>query len=137
MHPGPLSGIDDARCEDKEVFDIFDRIEKGFYNPTRRRPNRPEKPRLPMSHNSTMASLYARKLEEYELKMAHYEEEVSSYHKEIAEKRNLFKKDAIEYCGLTGHRKADLAFNKAHEDEHDSGLAAVVQELEELSDLIL
>ena len=48
-----------------------------------------------------------------------------------------FSADAIEYCGLKGHPKADKAFAMAYEKWHSSGYYEVLQELESLAELLL
>lgn len=49
---------------------------------------------------------------------------------------NLFKADAIEAAGLTGHPKAEHAFDIAWAHEHGSGLADVFGLLDEMADLL-
>lgn len=56
-----------------------------------------------------------------------------------ADQRRLveeLKADAIEYCGLKGHPKAEKAWDFAWEERHHSGFREVVEFLEELADLI-
>lgn len=48
-----------------------------------------------------------------------------------------FAEDAIEYCGLKGHPKADKAFAMAYDRGHSSGYYEVLQELESLAELLL
>ncbi len=48
-----------------------------------------------------------------------------------------FSEDAIEYCGLKGHPKADKAFAMAYERGHSYGYSEVLQELKELAELLL
>ena len=50
---------------------------------------------------------------------------------------NLFKIDALEYVGLSGHPKANNAFELAWSRGHSSGLSSVLNELEELVDLLV
>jgi len=47
-----------------------------------------------------------------------------------------FAEDAIDYCGLKGHPKADKAFAMAYRG-HSSGYYEVLQELESLAELLL
>lgn len=47
-----------------------------------------------------------------------------------------FKQDAIEYCNIKGNPKADRAFAMAWDDRHSEGYAAVVDMLENLSDIM-
>lgn len=138
MHSGPLSGIDDSRMEDDDTnFDIFARIEDGWYNSKKPYPKKVLKPRLPLKHTAQEAANYAQQLKWYEKKDKKYREEVLLYQEDLNEKHLRFKKDAIAYCGLKGHQKAEAAINMAFERDHDCGLAAVVNELNELADLIL
>lgn len=49
----------------------------------------------------------------------------------------MFKEEALEYVGLTGHSKAEKAFSLAWSKGHSAGYHEVVQELEELANLLL
>ncbi len=48
-----------------------------------------------------------------------------------------FKTDALEDVGLTGHPKADKAYNLAWEQGHASGLHDVYCHLQSLAELLL
>lgn len=52
-------------------------------------------------------------------------------------KGDNFSADAIDYCGLKGHPKADKAFSMAYDRGHSSGYSEILQELERLAELLL
>jgi len=59
------------------------------------------------------------------------------YRKARAARDEEFRKDALEYVGLTGHPKADKAFDMAWDHCHSDGYSAVLYDLEIRADLIL
>jgi len=62
---------------------------------------------------------------------------VVAYREETMRLRALFKRDAIEDAGLTGHPKAEKAFDMAWERCRSEGLFRVMEELEDLAELML
>lgn len=61
----------------------------------------------------------------------------TAYYEDSSRLRAEFRKDAIEDAGLTGHKKADKAFDIAWGEHHDNGLENVVDFLGDLADLLL
>lgn len=75
--------------------------------------------------------------EEYDKNYELYSEYKKNYRKERNRLIALFKSDALKECGITNHQKAEQAFSMAWERGHSEGLYRVLDELEELSGLIL
>jgi hypothetical protein len=63
-------------------------------------------------------------------------EERRKWHSELSRLEQEFKRDALEECGILGHPKADLAYAKAWDRGHSSGLHEVLYELQDLAELI-
>lgn len=117
--------------------DLRDRIRDDEFVLRIPYPKRPVPPRLPVNHNSSDALTYAENLAEFEVQKSEYQEKVAEYRKKQFDLDDMFKKAAIEYCGLSGHPKAEQAFNKARENSDMEGLMSILNELEELADLLL
>ena len=60
-----------------------------------------------------------------------------AYQDEEFRLRALFKRDALEDVGLTGHVKADKAFDLAWAEGHVDGYSSVYDQLVPLADLLL
>ena len=60
-----------------------------------------------------------------------------AYHRENGRIDDLFRKDALQEAGLTGHPKAEKAFEMAWERGHSSGYHEVFNCLLPLADLLL
>jgi predicted amidophosphoribosyltransferase len=60
-----------------------------------------------------------------------------NYKEESDRLADRFKHDALEHCGILGHKNADKAFIMARENRSGDGLASIVDELEELATLML
>ena len=73
---------------------------------------------------------------EYNKKMIHFRAQIKRYNRQEQEIYNMFKKDALEWVGLSHHPKKNKIFAFAWDNEHDTGLYAVVELLEELEDLL-
>ena len=99
-------------------------------------PPRPEKPVL--SRNPTPADYrkHADDLEVHEKAMKAYKKETDKYHAEQTRLEVLFKQDALEDVGLTGHPKADKAWALAWENGHSGGYPDVYSHLLEYADLL-
>jgi len=67
-------------------------------------------------------------------------EDYKKLKKEIDEENltthKIFKAEALDYCGILGHKKAEQAFLMAWDRGHSSGLTSVVNELEDLASLM-
>ena len=59
------------------------------------------------------------------------------YQAESKRLHDLFKADALEEVGLTGHPKAEKAFDFASDDGHGSGLQDVLYHLSRFAELLL
>ena len=118
------------------IYNFIDRIKNGIYDP-RDPPVRPDKPHLTHNHNSEEAHTYSMELRHYEDFLSAYKRDMNVYanHKHILFQK--FKKDALEYCGLTTHPKADKAFEYAWDGCSKSGMVQIVEYLEELSELMI
>ena len=68
-------------------------------------------------------------------KIAH-NKKVDKIHKANREAMESFQKDTIEYCELSKHPKASIAFDMAWSRGHSSGLSAVVYELADLESIM-
>jgi hypothetical protein len=118
-------------------YDLIDRIKDGQYDP-KEPPERPAKPYLKQGHNSKDASQYASALSHHEVLMAKYKQDMNVYAKDKQLLFQQFKRDAINYCGLSDHLKAEKAFEYAWNGCRDSGgMVQIVEYLEELSELMI
>ena len=75
--------------------------------------------------------------DEYENDLKVYNVIMQNMHQESKRLLNLFKTDALEYCGLSNYPKAQQVWNYAWEESHSSGLINVLATLEELSELVI
>lgn len=122
----------------KPELDIYYLISVDSYRPKASYPQKPSRPTLqPADTTIDQARKHVERLIKYERKLKTYDQMMENYRKERAEKDAAFRIDALEYCGLTGHPKADKAFALAQEDGHSSGLGDVVGNLCDLADLLL
>jgi len=118
-------------------FDKFDKQLMSQYRIQVQCPQPPTKPYLdPDEEDSAVIRLFADQLEQYAADKKKYLIELSEYRKKEAEKYAQFKKDAIKEAGLTGHPKADKAFELAYKDAHSEGLVAVWNRFDDLADLL-
>jgi len=109
-------------------MDLFQKIRNNYYEPKQEYPSKGMKNKIlcptcgQFMKNNDGELLYRKMRKEY------LEEEGRLY--------DEFRKDAIEYVGLTGHPKADKIYDKAWEDGHSCGYEEVLIHLEELADLV-
>lgn len=68
---------------------------------------------------------------------AGYRAAQTAYNHETSRLNELFKADALEYHGLTGHPKADKAYRLAWENGHSSGYQEVFNHLYDYADLLV
>lgn len=101
------------------MTNIFDNIKDGVYENNVACPRRP-----PRQHRTGKTELA-------------YYEALKSYRMGAFQAREKFKADLFEYCGMTGHPKAERAFSLAWYNAHSGGYNSVVYYFEELADLIL
>lgn len=71
-----------------------------------------------------------------EAKHTEYQKALAAYRQEDGRLGDLFRKDALEEVGLTGHPRADKAFGLAYSKGHSGGLAEVVCELREIAEVL-
>ena len=114
--------------------DIYDRIEQRRYEPNLEFPARPAKPLLRREHNSKHIEEYLKSFIIYESQRSQYNSEVDAYRKNRNECHGIFKKDALEYWGITDHPKAERAFTMASEDSPN--FQETLVNLAELADLL-
>jgi len=118
--------------------DVRHKIHSGYYDVTEMSyPKCPNKPRLALKHTSEDAVEYAMFLKEYERLQKLYCEELKKYCKLIGDKHELFKKEALEECGLTDHPRADKAYSYAWEEGHHAGNSEVMSHLENIADVLI
>lgn len=102
-------------------MDIFERIRTGEYENKVPRPSPlSRKDRLTLTAEAAMERLAARQ----------------AYYKGSSQAHEKFKADLFEYSGVTGHSKAQRAFDIAWDHSHSDGLSNVVHTFEELADLL-
>lgn len=95
-------------------MDIFEKVEAGAYDVTR-----PEEI-TPTGRKKVSEGVFIAARDKY--------------HKACGDALKAFRADAIEYAGLTGHPRADKAFDFAK--DHASGRRETVEFLSELADLM-
>jgi hypothetical protein len=116
-------------------MDIYEKIRSGYYNPK-------TKP-LPVRRVCTKCHRPIKYCpncgESTEAVKQEVERRIKSAKVLQAEKNRLyemFKSDALEYCCISDHPKADKAWRKAWERRRSDGKQAVVGELEGLAELM-
>ena len=124
------------------MTDVLSKIRRGVYT----RPSMPNKPSKVCFGPECGASIrdvtkfcphcgfefeksYDKLLASFKAQQKEYQQECNKLHEQ-------FKEDALDFCGIKGHKKADKAFGMAWEDSHGDGLEAVVYKLEELCELL-
>ncbi len=101
-------------------------------------PDRPHKPALAQGYPASAAlRAHADAIDKYNSDMISYRQLRDAYDKESMQLHNEFKVDAIANAGLTGHPKADKAFEMAWDDCHDMGKYEVSERLIEYANLLL
>jgi hypothetical protein len=121
--------------DDGYIYDLIDRIKDGQYDDPPR-PLAPNKQYLKQDHNAIEARIYSERLAKHEIYRIEYAKSMREY---TQRKRMLFltfKADALKYCDITDHPKAERAFEMAWEECRDS-FVQVVEYLGELSELML
>ena len=114
--------------------DIYQNINEGVYKVKAPYPGQAFKPQVlgkGYEHLDKEAALIYQKLCDTRLK------EMKIYRNEQSKQNDLFRRDALEYCDLADHPKADRAFGYAWDRGHSSGLYEVVQYLEEIAGILL
>jgi len=116
--------------------DIVKAIQEGYYESKVPYPgSKPLKPKPLLGKEYNELNKKALKI--YEGLISEHNEKVLVYRKEQARLAKEFREDALEYVGLTGHLKADKAFELAWDKGHSSGLYEVLTNLEELAELLI
>lgn len=108
------------------------------YNVTMSYPTRPTSLGLP-DKNWSPAQFreHARKLEVHEKELKAYRKETEKWHAEQSRLGALFKLEALEDVGLTGHPKAEKAWALAWENGHSGGYSDVYSLLVDYAELLL
>jgi len=123
------------------MADIYEKLASGYYND----PKPPEKPKRDCVECGTSLREVTKFCphcgeafkDPYEAKVEAYNKEREAYRKKCEKLSAEFKADALAHCELTSHKNADKAFAKAWESDHSNGLEAVLNELSDLSDLMV
>lgn len=106
-------------------MDFYNKIETGYYMmqdvPY---PKAPKKDRVGVA-----SGIYAKQ-------KAKYDAEMVVYRDKQRERKAEFKVEALRYCRLTNHPKAEKAFDYAWEKGHANGYMEVVNELLDLAELL-
>ena len=113
--------------------DVHQRIRDGFYEVEATYPE--SKPKKPKLNGKGYEEIDAMTLEIHEGKMLRYKDQLALYRREQGSKMDTFRADALEYCGLTDHPKADKIYSYAWEKGHSAGYGEVLMHLEELAEL--
>ena len=121
---------------------MYEAINKGLYD----FPSKPKKPKsecknghffffrdIPMFCNKCGVSVR----DDYETKIKEYRKQLDDYMTKCNEIHEKFKHDALEYCGIFGHEKADKAFEIAWDYGHSNGYNEVLIYLADLADLLI
>jgi hypothetical protein len=95
-------------------------------------PKRATKPLLLREHDSKQIEDYLGNFIIYEAHKAQYELDLAEHRKDRNECNRIFKKDALEYCGITDHPKAERAFTMASEAPNKQETLVNLEELAEL-----
>jgi hypothetical protein len=74
-------------------------------------------------------------VEEYVLDEISYNSHLKHYHEENKRLQDEFRRDLIEYYGMTGHPKADKIFNKAWDMGCSLGYEAIQEYFEDFVEL--
>lgn len=125
--------------EDFSNMSVRDKVNAGYYETKRVYPGqRPKKPKLP-DHPRDFAHLYkeadAAVMADYEARIAEWNEQNDRYMEDKNRLEDLFRKEAIEEVGMTGHPKADALYAKAYDDGHAYGFSEVIGKLDSYAEL--
>jgi hypothetical protein len=100
-------------------------------------PGSVKKPSMPNTHpTAEEATAYIKELSGYKDSLTKNGELRRAYDAENSRLYDLFKADALEEAGLTGHPNADKIFAKSWEDGHSSGYYEVFSILCDLAELV-
>lgn len=97
-------------------------------------PKSPKKPYAPLTGSSEAHFKYATELKSYEEAEKIYKEERAEYYKVMGQRNEeMLERVRAEYPELTD-KQFDIAYHKAYEDGHSSGIESVLSELEDIVD---
>jgi hypothetical protein len=99
-------------------------------------PKAPKSPVLPNNPTPDDYRKHATLLEAQVKALEDYRLEASDWKAEEARLLSAFKADALAEVGLTGHPKADKAYDLAWENGHSGGLQDVYNHLLDYADLL-
>ena len=119
---------------DEEKY-ICDKINDGDYKASLPYPSQPKAPTLLRDLDYIEVNKLASDI--YEAKMIEFVKIRQAYQVDKDEKMKRFKNDALDYCGLSNHPKADKIYSYAWAEGHSSGLHEVLSKLEEIAELFL
>lgn len=118
-------------------MDIFEKIDSGYYTSTYIK--KPVKPEVWWKRVSELtadeAECVANALSDYNAKMLAYNAELKKARQRQQELDAEFKRDALEYVGLTDHPKASDIAEFAWSEKHSYSYREVVMFLAGLSNL--
>ena len=116
-------------------MDIYAAITNGKYKSKVRYPG--TSPRKPKAFGLGYEEADEMALKVYNKKIDFHRISLTYYYNEQQKNHEHFKVDALEYCGLTGHPKANVAYNFAWEHGHSEGFHKVISWLEEVTKLFV
>jgi len=73
---------------------------------------------------------------DYETSNEIYKMKKEKYYEDKARLEEQFKKDALEYVGLSNHPKKDMIYGQANMDGHSNGLEDILIHLEKLASFV-
>jgi len=125
-------------------MNIYEKIKNGDYETKLPYPKRPNMNCFKCGNNCSTSHGNIKKFcadcgtpvqEEYESRLKTYQKILSEYKDDTRRLHNLFKTDALSYCEISNHKKADVAFRIAMTERDNN--QNIVEFLEELTELMV
>jgi len=107
------------------------------YNNPIEYPAMPKKPVTPKTTHPQAFIDYAEELRVYATQLEAYQSEKASYQTNKVNRWELFRLDALDEVGLTGHILADRAYSFAYDEGHYAGMPEVYSKLTRIAEMIL
>jgi hypothetical protein len=100
-------------------------------------PAMPKKPVTPKTTHPQAFIDHAEELKSYATQLEEFQSKKASWQTNEVNRWELFRLDALDEVGLTGHILADKAYSYAYEQGHYAGMSEVFSKLNRMAEMIL